>query len=47
MPYDPCYTVISCFQYIAAHLRNTEVCDMTRVVWDCNYLEEVCGACTM
>src|SRR5262249_5832953 len=34
-------------QWIAAHPTTTGGFESTPVVWDCNCLEEVCGACTM
>lgn len=39
--------IISCLQYIAAHPVTIEGKQTTPVVYDCNCLEEVCGACTM
>jgi succinate dehydrogenase / fumarate reductase iron-sulfur subunit len=48
VPHVPGMNVISALQYIAAHptpLGETEAA--TPVTWDCNCLEEVCGACTM
>jgi succinate dehydrogenase / fumarate reductase iron-sulfur subunit len=39
--------VISVLQKIAATARNVEGKATTPVAWDCNCLEEVCGACTM
>lgn len=39
--------VISCLQEIAAHPVTVEGKETTPVAWDCNCLEEVCGACTM
>ena len=47
VPYRPNMNVISCLQYIAEHPRTVQGHDTTPVVWDCNCLEEVCGACTM
>ena len=47
VPYTPSHNVISCLQHIAAHPRTAEGRNTTPVVWDCNCLEEVCGACTM
>jgi succinate dehydrogenase / fumarate reductase iron-sulfur subunit len=47
LPYRANANVISCLQEIQ---RNPQTADGTRttpVVWDCNCLEEVCGACTM
>ncbi len=47
IPYRPNMNVISCLQYIAGHPVTAEGEKTTPVVWDCNCLEEVCGACTM
>jgi succinate dehydrogenase / fumarate reductase iron-sulfur subunit len=43
----PQMNVISCLQAIAANPVTVEGKPTTPVVWDCNCLEEVCGACTM
>jgi len=47
MPYRPNLNVISCLQYIAEHPVTLDGQSVTPVTWDCNCLEEVCGACTM
>ena len=47
VPYRPNLNVISCLQWIAANPCNVRGQDVAPVVWDCNCLEEVCGACTM
>lgn len=47
VPYRENMNVISCLQYIAENPVTTEGKQTTPVVWDCNCLEEVCGACTM
>ncbi|MCG3125630.1 MAG: Fumarate reductase iron-sulfur subunit [Phycisphaerae bacterium] len=39
--------VISCLQEIAARPVTVEGKETSPVAWDCNCLEEVCGACTM
>jgi succinate dehydrogenase / fumarate reductase, iron-sulfur subunit len=39
--------VISVLQRIAAQAKNVEGQRVAPVAWDCNCLEEVCGACTM
>jgi len=39
--------VISVLQRIAANAQTSEGNKVTPVAWDCNCLEEVCGACTM
>lgn len=43
----PQMNVISCLQEIAASPVTADGRETTPVVWDCNCLEEVCGACTM
>jgi succinate dehydrogenase / fumarate reductase iron-sulfur subunit len=45
--YKPDMNVISVLQEIAAHPITVEGVHTTPVVWDCNCLEEVCGACSM
>ena len=47
VPYKPKLNVISCLQWIAAHPRNANGRDVAPVAWECNCLEEICGACTM
>lgn len=47
VPYKPNANVISCLQWIAANPITVEGREVAPVVWDCNCLEEVCGACTM
>ncbi len=47
VPYQPDMNVISLLQEIAAHPVTVEGRHTTPVVWDCNCLEEVCGACSM
>lgn len=47
IPYKPQMNVISCLQEIAANPVTVDGKQTTPVVWDCNCLEEVCGACTM
>ena len=47
VPYKPNANVISCLQWIAAYPTTVQGRGVTPVVWDCNCLEEVCGACTM
>ncbi len=46
VPYEPDMNVISALQKIAALARNAENKPVAPVAWDCNCLEEVCGACT-
>lgn len=47
VPYEANMNVISVLQKIAAHPRTADGQDVAPVAWDCNCLEEVCGACTM
>jgi succinate dehydrogenase / fumarate reductase iron-sulfur subunit len=47
VPYRPNSNVISCLQAIALNPVTAEGRHTSPVVWDCNCLEEVCGACTM
>jgi succinate dehydrogenase / fumarate reductase, iron-sulfur subunit len=45
--YEPDMNVISVLQKIAEMAATEEGQRVPPVVWDCNCLEEVCGACTM
>ena len=45
--YEPNLNVISVLQKIAAQATTVDGEETTPVAWDCNCLEEVCGACTM
>ena len=45
--HEPDMNVISVLQRIAANATTTDGREVTPVAWDCNCLEEVCGACTM
>lgn len=45
--YEPNLNVISVLQKIAAQAITADGASTTPVAWDCNCLEEVCGACTM
>jgi succinate dehydrogenase / fumarate reductase iron-sulfur subunit len=45
--YEPNLNVISVLQKIAAQATTADGKPTTPVAWDCNCLEEVCGACTM
>jgi succinate dehydrogenase / fumarate reductase, iron-sulfur subunit len=47
IPYEPNLNVISVLQKIAAMATTADGKQTTPVAWDCNCLEEVCGACTM
>jgi succinate dehydrogenase / fumarate reductase iron-sulfur subunit len=45
--YEPDMNVISVLQRIAAKATTADGKPVAPVAWDCNCLEEVCGACTM
>jgi len=45
--YEPSLNVISVLQKIARQATTAEGKTTSPVAWDCNCLEEVCGACTM
>jgi succinate dehydrogenase / fumarate reductase iron-sulfur subunit len=47
IPYEPNLNVISVLQKIAALAHTEDGRKTAPVAWDCNCLEEVCGACTM
>ncbi|MBF0237510.1 MAG: succinate dehydrogenase iron-sulfur subunit [SAR324 cluster bacterium] len=47
IPRKPNANIISCLMDIRKKPVTTEGQQVTPVVWDCNCLEEVCGACTM
>lgn len=47
LPHKPRANVISCLMDIQMHPVTREGNKVTPVVWECNCLEEVCGACTM
>ena len=47
VPYRPSANVISCLLQIAANPVTIQGREVAPVVWDCNCLEEVCGACTV
>ena len=47
VPYEHDMNVISVLQKIAAMSETTDGQKVAPVAWDCNCLEEVCGACTM
>ena len=44
---EPDMNVISVLQRIAAQSQTADGQQVAPVAWDCNCLEEVCGACTM
>ena len=45
--HEPDMNVISVLQRIAANAQTMDGRQVAPVAWDCNCLEEVCGACTM
>jgi len=47
VPYETDMNVISVLQKIAAMATTVDGQHVAPVAWDCNCLEEVCGACTM
>lgn len=47
IPYSPAHNVVSALMYIRENPVNTEDRRVEPVAWDCNCLEEVCGACAM
>ena len=47
IPYEPNLNIISVLQKIAAQATTEAGQPTTPVAWDCDCLEEVCGACTM
>jgi succinate dehydrogenase / fumarate reductase iron-sulfur subunit len=47
VPYEKDMNVISVLQRIAARAQTADGESTSPVAWDCNCLEEVCGACTM
>ena len=47
VPHVPGMNVISALKWIAANPKTADGRKTTPVVWECNCLEEVCGACTM
>lgn len=47
IPYEPQMNVISCLQRVAEIGETADGQKVAPVAWDCNCLEEVCGACSM
>jgi len=45
--HEPDMNVISVLQRVAANATTVDGKEVCPVAWDCNCLEEVCGACTM
>src|SRR4051812_49029254 len=47
VPYETDMNVISVLQRVASQAATIDGKKVAPVAWDCNCLEEVCGACTM
>ena len=47
VPYEQDMNVISVLQRVAARAKTVDGKPVAPVAWECNCLEEVCGACTM
>lgn len=47
VPHEPGMNVITCLQSIAELCRTADGREVSPVAWECNCLEEVCGACSM
>ncbi len=47
IPYAPGHNVVSALMYLREHPINVDGRRVRPVVWECNCMEEVCGACTM
>lgn len=47
VPYESDMNVISVLQRVAAQAKSVDGAEVAPVAWECNCLEEVCGACTM
>lgn len=47
IPYEPQHNVVSALMAICENPVNTRGERVAPVVWECNCVEEVCGACTM
>jgi succinate dehydrogenase / fumarate reductase, iron-sulfur subunit len=47
IPYFPEHNVVSALMYLREHPINLEGKKVAPVVWECNCMEEVCGACSM
>jgi len=47
MPYSSGHNVVSALMYLREHPVNTNGETVNPVAWDCNCMEEVCGACSM
>ncbi len=47
MPWTDGHNVVSALMYLREHPVNLQGTRVPPVVWECNCMEEVCGACTM
>ncbi len=47
MPYAPAHNVVSALMYLREHPVTADGRRVNPVVWECNCMEEVCGACSM
>ncbi len=47
MPYEPGHNVVSALMVLREHPVDINGQRVAPVVWECNCMEEVCGACTM
>jgi len=47
MPYAPQHNVVSALMYLREHPVNAAGKKVRPVAWECNCMEEVCGACAM
>ncbi len=47
MPWSPAHNVVSALMYLREHPIDTDGRRIEPIAWDCNCLEEVCGACSM
>ncbi len=47
MPYVPAHNVVSALMYLREHPVNAQGRKVQPVAWECNCMEEVCGACAM
>jgi succinate dehydrogenase / fumarate reductase iron-sulfur subunit len=47
MPYAPAHNVVSALMYLREHPVNSQGRKVQPVAWECNCMEEVCGACAM
>jgi succinate dehydrogenase / fumarate reductase iron-sulfur subunit len=47
MPYAPSHNVVSALMYLREHPVTVDGTRVEPVIWDCNCMEEVCGACSM